>query len=474
MKLYYATEGFDNRSNIMIFKSETTNASNSSKGVCSIDDKSKAVIDSGNSKLPIEKVQDSNSWLKVVENCHQKGKHVIHVCGKYSFRRMTALFSNLHLRAHCNVTEDLIPQPKEFIMFLTYRCNFSCDMCTQYGGKFKKNGSNELSLDEWRNFIEDISIIKPEITLIGGEPLLYKGIDELLYILADNGCRTRLVTNGYFLKDHIKAIMETDTELIISIDGTFDIHDGIRHSGDSFERIIESLEYINILKEERPSFKFSTNSVLLPDNIEDIFNILDILIKFDTSRITLQHPQYSSPKINALTNDHWNKHFDTIYGTKLITKKHYSYNKSYLNKIRNLIKLVKSDNQYHNRVNFFPDLKEDELDLYYSEEGHLSLSPCCICTKPWFKPYIDPTGDVLICMEQPIGNIRMNNFWKIWNNAESYRFRSSLLINGRFPICTRCCEFFMDHRKIISKKLCIREKNLSLPREIICAAPYEM
>jgi len=373
-----------------------------------------------------------------------------------------------------SVTRELLPQPKEFILFLTYKCNLSCDMCTQYGGKFKKYNSNELTIDEWESFIEDVSIIKPEITLIGGEPLLYKDIDKLLYILASNGCHTKLVTNGYYLKDHIKHIMDTDTDLIISIDGTSKTHNVIRHSEDSFEKIIESLELIDILKKKYPSFKILTNSVLLPDNIEDIHNLLQCIMKYNPSKITFQHPQYSSQKLNELTNSHWNKYLNAVYKTKLLTKKYYLYDKLYVNIVKSIIKLIKNNDQHSNRINIFPDLQEDELDLYYSEEGHLSLFSDCICTKPWFKPYIDPSGDLLICMEKSIGNIKKDNFWDIWNNADAQKFRSSLLKNGRFPICTRCCEFFMDPIKIIHKNLYIKRDDCNFLKDKICISPHEM
>jgi len=81
------------------------------------------------------------------------------------------------------------------------------------------------------------------------------------------------------------------------------------------------------------------------------------------------------------------------------------------------------------------------------------------------RPTIDPNGDVLICLDHCIGNIRKKNFREIWTSPIANNFRESLKSIEKFPICTRCCELYARPNIIFSKKMQLNKKHYSIYRK---------
>jgi MoaA/NifB/PqqE/SkfB family radical SAM enzyme len=76
--------------------------------------------------------------------------------------------------------------PEAITLFLTHRCNLRCKMCGQWGesGVTKNMDTatvrGELGLGELKRFVKEIRYFRPNVTLFGGEPLLYAGCPELV------------------------------------------------------------------------------------------------------------------------------------------------------------------------------------------------------------------------------------------------------------------------------------------------------
>ncbi|MEM7816954.1 MAG: radical SAM protein, partial [Candidatus Aenigmatarchaeota archaeon] len=97
--------------------------------------------------------------------------------------------------------------PEAITIFLTYRCNLACKMCGQWGdrGVTKKGGirNEELPFETLKNFIDQVSFFKPNITLFGGEPLLYKDCINLIKYIKEKGLHCLIITNGSLLEEKI-------------------------------------------------------------------------------------------------------------------------------------------------------------------------------------------------------------------------------------------------------------------------------
>ncbi len=103
---------------------------------------------------------------------------------------------------------------KSLRMAVTYACNFNCFFCHREG--IDKLYEEELT---W----EELSLISrvarklgaEDIKITGGEPLLKRGISNLIRDLSEYGFRdVSLSTNGYFLKDKIGELVNTGLKRI--------------------------------------------------------------------------------------------------------------------------------------------------------------------------------------------------------------------------------------------------------------------
>ncbi|MCM8832018.1 MAG: radical SAM protein [Candidatus Omnitrophica bacterium] len=98
--------------------------------------------------------------------------------------------------------------PEAITIFLTHRCNLSCKMCGQWGerGITRKQNlltTDELSFETLKEFIDRISFFKPNITLFGGEPLLYKDCVKLVRYIKEKKLHCLIITNGWLLEEKL-------------------------------------------------------------------------------------------------------------------------------------------------------------------------------------------------------------------------------------------------------------------------------
>lgn len=94
--------------------------------------------------------------------------------------------------------------PRVAGVYVTRKCNLHCDYC---GVKYKLQ-NKELSSNEW---IRAISIIKrlgiERIVILGGEPTLKRGIEEIVHcVVSKTDLDLLLVSNGTADKKHLSAL----------------------------------------------------------------------------------------------------------------------------------------------------------------------------------------------------------------------------------------------------------------------------
>jgi len=129
---------------------------------------------------------------------------------------------------------------------ITYDCNNRCIWC--YAASpfrdVRKNVMPREMLDNCRKLLKDLGIEK--ITLIGGEPTMYKGIEEVIATSKEMGFNVGMVSNGrkFSSKRFTKKIKESGLDrLTISIEGSnCEMHDKITQVPGSFEQSIRGID----------------------------------------------------------------------------------------------------------------------------------------------------------------------------------------------------------------------------------------
>jgi MoaA/NifB/PqqE/SkfB family radical SAM enzyme len=129
--------------------------------------------------------------------------------------------------------------PRDFVFYLTSVCNLRCKHC--YVGDALLDAAESWRDDNACALLHELELDR--LTLIGGEPLLYYGINAVLESVCTARIREkRMTTNLTTLSDENIAMLKSAAfRVSVSIDGpTAELHDAIRGSG-AFERTIRNL-----------------------------------------------------------------------------------------------------------------------------------------------------------------------------------------------------------------------------------------
>ena len=133
-----------------------------------------------------------------------------------------------------------IERIKKLYVQLLYRCNFNCQHCFHGERLFWKDS---FSIEEACNllvvFRNGYSIAT--VTLLGGEPFLYRGIVEVTRYAKQLDLRVEVCTNGYRIARKLRESVGKVDNLRVSLEGLEETNDSIRHTG-SFVAALETLD----------------------------------------------------------------------------------------------------------------------------------------------------------------------------------------------------------------------------------------
>lgn len=164
-------------------------------------------------------------------------------------------------------------------------CNMSCIHCYNSSNPKAENKCQLMTKNKWFEIIEQLKEYNPKtVILIGGEPLMYDGVDEIIKYIRKNIKNTVIVLYSnltLLTKEFICILKENDVKVVTSIYGsTASIHDKITTVNGSFNKTVKG---IKLLKDNNISIK--ANVVLMSINENDIENT-KVLIKELTGKDT--------------------------------------------------------------------------------------------------------------------------------------------------------------------------------------------
>ena len=175
---------------------------------------------------------------------------------------------------------------------LTGRCNLHCRFCGQSKGMLAA-GESELPVETWLRLAREVRALadtpEPEITLWGGEPLLYSGFPRLARRLKEEGFRVAAVTNGTLIDRMPELLCEYPDVIHLSIDGFGAVHDAVRGSG-VFDRVRRNLE---LIRERRGKLIFLTT--VSDANVAELAELPEQLAELGPDEIVLQQLMYLTP-----------------------------------------------------------------------------------------------------------------------------------------------------------------------------------
>ncbi|MBM3253022.1 MAG: glycosyltransferase [Candidatus Omnitrophica bacterium] len=312
--------------------------------------------------------------------------------------------------------------PEELHLELTYNCNSRCIMCDLWDYyKRKSNLQCELTKEEIENFIEDSSYLKrvKRVVLSGGEPFLRKDIFDICGLIVKYlpDASINILTNGV----DTDRIISTTREIIekynpgaisigSSLDGVGVIHDKIRGKKNAFTSLKKTIERCRL---ELSNVDFTLTFTLTPHN----FKQLNISKKFADKYNLKFYAQFAVPKETRKQfkwkGSHFNKIQEGIYD---ILKD--SIKECDLERILQDIESSYVNNDFLANFYYWSNL------VKYQKEQKRIFKKCVAGSR---FAMLNPFGDVFFCpilKDKTIGNIRQENFDKIWMSHKAKNIRN--------------------------------------------------
>jgi len=357
----------------------------------------------------------------------------------------TNLWAAVHLLRHKVPIEYYLGSGFSFFpdlvtILVTLRCNLKCAGCSsespQKTLEFKTRGLNELTAEEIKKFIGQISSFKPAIYFNGGEPTLRKDLFELMNYAKKKGLVTVLTTNGSFLTpEAIHQILDSRLDFFsISLDGPAEYHDEKRGVPGTFLKATTGLKTL-IKEREKRKQKFPRiriASIVNPERLENSKYILDFANDLGVDELAFGYLMFYTKEAKRKQREFMDKYAtggEEMIGLEIDDRYCFTYDRK---KLESFLELVKRS---HVPVVFVPPGVNPEMFF------DTSLWPAkkSRCFSPWFSLTIMPNGDVSPCRGYVVGNIEKEHFLKIWNNEKMRTFRK-MRKKTPFPACFRCGE----------------------------------
>lgn len=182
---------------------------------------------------------------------------------------------------------------------VTRRCNLQCVHCysrsedVEYGG--------ELTLEEGKALIEDLAEFgSPVILFSGGEPLVRKGILDLIRYAAQRGRRAVLSTNGTLINRELaEQLKDIGLSYVgISLDGLEQVHDAFRGVPGTFARVMGAIDHCKAV-----GLKVGLRFTINRRNFQDMPGIFDLVEEREIPRICFYHLVYAGRGTQLVNED---------------------------------------------------------------------------------------------------------------------------------------------------------------------------
>ncbi len=181
--------------------------------------------------------------------------------------------------------------PRLMELFLTSKCNLKCIMC---GGEKKEAVISDKEFEEVLNIFPYLQYL----SIKGGEVFFDKRLKRLLEKAKKTNVKLEVITNGLLLDEKIiNDLVDTQTNLSISIDSVNkDVYESIR-VGAKFEKLISNLELLNKIRKQKNN-KVSTtlHMVVMKRNYKEIENVIKFAHKYNFDHMTVIPIQMNKAK----------------------------------------------------------------------------------------------------------------------------------------------------------------------------------
>ncbi|MEM7583766.1 MAG: radical SAM protein [Acidobacteriota bacterium] len=303
------------------------------------------------------------------------------------------------------------------------RCNCRCVMCDIWKGN---RNAQELSRDDLAPHIETFRRLQVRwVVLSGGEALMHSNLWTLCEMLKELGIKITLLSTGLQLHRWASQIVAWCDEVIVSLDGSRDVHDAIRRVPRAFDKLAKGVAALRAID---PTYRVTGRCVLHRLNFRDLPRIVEAARDLGLESISFLAADVSSEAFNRPGG--WEDERADEVALSLEEAE----------ALARLIETLVAERAEDFERGFIverPDKLRRIAQYYRALHGACEL-PEVVCNAPWVSTVIEADGTVRPCFfHQALGNIKEQPLDDILDSPDAVRFRRELDM-ARDPICRRC------------------------------------
>jgi MoaA/NifB/PqqE/SkfB family radical SAM enzyme len=182
--------------------------------------------------------------------------------------------------------------PYYYEVHLGMPCNEKCIMCVPDG----KHKRDQISLEEFTAFFDQIKPVAEHLTLIGGETFMYPWFNQVLDMLAHHPITVTIITNGTMLTEKIapRLVALHALELKFSIDAASrDTYYRIR-GRDVFDKVLENVKRFSDLTREKSNIRRILVYVVMRENLDEVLPFVDLARSLEVHSVYFQPVKHVS------------------------------------------------------------------------------------------------------------------------------------------------------------------------------------
>jgi len=264
-----------------------------------------------------------------------------------------------------------------------------------------------------------------EVVMSGGEALMHPNFFRLCEIIKSRKIKITLLSTGLLLKKYASEILAKTNEVIVSLDGSKEIHDKIRNIPNAYEKLKEGVQD---LKRLNPNFRVTARCVIQKENYKDFPNIVDAAKEIGLDQISFLTADVTTDAFNR--PELWD---DQKAGEVKLSREE-------VGRLKEVIESLINSHSSDFKTKFIaesPD-KIRRFFHYYAAYYGESKFPEMKCNAPWVSAVIEADGSVRPCFfHEVIGDIREASLADIINSDKSISFRKNLDVTTN-SICEKC------------------------------------
>ena len=303
------------------------------------------------------------------------------------------------------------------------RCNCRCVMCDIWKGNNNVQQLNESDIEKLLDSLKKLNT--KWVVMSGGEALMHTHFFSLCDIIKTQKINISILSTGLLLKKHATDIINKTDEVIVSLDGSKNVHDKIRNIPNAFDKLKEGVQEIKRLNNK---YRVTARCVIQRDNFRDLSNVVNAAHEIDLDQISFLTADVSTDAFNR----------PELWGEEKVGEVKLSREELdiFKEEIESLINNHHRD--FENKFIAESPEKMRRFYNYYAAFHGLCDFPKINCNAPWVSAVVEPDGTVRPCFfHNKMGNINANSMSDIINSEESIHFRKNLDVKTD-TICEKC------------------------------------